>query len=96
MEYTIRYVTTGVADLSWVTSISNQVWKKESTDEVAIEIFEKEMQAKVSANDIDRSHWLGKNRLGVDLGLLSSNLSGTMSVMQFLEKRRSWKLRLLV
>ena len=96
MEYTIRYVTTGVADLSWVTSISNQVWKKESTDEVAIEIFEKEMQTKVSANDIDRSHWLGKNILGVDLGLLSSNLSGTMSVMQFLEKRRSWKLRLLV
>ena len=64
MEYTIRYVTTGVADLSWVTSISNQVWKKKSTDEVAIEIFEKEMQAKVSASDIDRSHWLGKKHTG--------------------------------
>ena len=30
--------------------------EKEDSDEVVIEIFEKEMQENVSANDIDRSH----------------------------------------
>ena len=62
--------------------------EKEDTDEVVIKIFEKEMQEKVSANDIDRSHRLGKNIPDVNLRLLSSNLPGPMSVMQFLEKRR--------
>ena len=55
--------------------------KKEDTDEVVIEFFEKEMKEKLSANDIDRSHRLGKNKLKVDVGLLSSNLPGTMSIM---------------
>ena len=35
--------------------------EKEYTDKVVIETFEKEMQEKVSVNDIDRSHLLGKN-----------------------------------
>ena len=30
--------------------------KKEDTDEVVIEIFEKEMEEKISVNYIDRSH----------------------------------------
>ena len=30
--------------------------KKEDTDEVVIELFEKEIEEKLSANDIDRSH----------------------------------------
>ena len=47
------------------------------------------MQEKLSAKDIDRSHQLGKKHTKVDLSLLSSNFSGTMSVMQFLEKKRS-------
>ena len=34
--------------------------EKEDTEEVVISIFEKEMQEKVSANDIDRSHLLGR------------------------------------
>ena len=34
--------------------------RKEHTDEVVIEMFEKEMQEKVSVNEIDRSHQLGK------------------------------------
>ena len=34
--------------------------EKEDTDEVVIEFFEKEMEEKLSANDIDRSHRLGK------------------------------------
>ena len=34
--------------------------KKEDTDEVIIEFFEKEMEEKLSANDIDRSHRLVK------------------------------------
>ena len=34
--------------------------KKEDTDEVVIEFFEKEMKEKLSANVIDRSHPLGK------------------------------------
>ena len=55
--------------------------EKEDTDEVVIEFFEKEMEEKLSANDIDRSHRLGKNKTEVDLGLLSSHLPGTMSVM---------------
>ena len=38
--------------------------EKGDTDEVVIEIFEKEMQEKVSANDIDRSHRLGKKHAG--------------------------------
>ena len=54
--------------------------EKENTDEVVIEFFEKEMKEKLSANDIDRSHRLEK-KTGVDLGLLSSNLPGTMSIM---------------
>ena len=54
--------------------------EKEDTDEVVIEFFEKEMKEKLSVNDIDRSHRLEK-KTGVDLGLLSSNLPGTMSIM---------------
>ena len=69
--------------------------EKEDTDEVVIEISEKEIQEKVSVNDIDRFHQLGKKIPGVYLGLLSSNLPGIMSVMKVLEKRRSSKVRLL-
>ena len=64
------------------------------TDEVVIEFFEKEMKEKLSANDIDKSHPIDKPE--VDLGLLSSSLPSTMPVMLFLEKRRFWKVRLLV
>ena len=35
--------------------------EREGTDKVVMEIFEKKMQEKVSVNDIDRSHRLGKN-----------------------------------
>ena len=42
---------------------------------------------KVSVNDIDTFHRLGKNIPEVDFDLLPSNLPGTMSVMQFLEER---------
>ena len=38
--------------------------EKEDTDEVVIEFFEKEMEEKLSANDIDRSHRLGKKQTG--------------------------------
>ena len=38
--------------------------EKEDTDEVAIEIFKKEMQEKVSVSDIDRSYRLGKKHTG--------------------------------
>ena len=38
--------------------------EKEDTDEVVIEFFEKEMEEKLSANDIDRSHSLGKKQTG--------------------------------
>ena len=38
--------------------------EKEDTDEVVIEFFEKEMEEKLSANDIDRSHRLGKEQSG--------------------------------
>ena len=38
--------------------------EKEDIDEVFIEIFEKEIQEKVSVNDIDRSHRLGKKHTG--------------------------------
>ena len=38
--------------------------EKEDTDEVVIEFFEKEMKEKLSANDIDRSHQLGKKQTG--------------------------------
>ena len=55
--------------------------EKEDTDEVVIEFFQKEMKQKLSANDIDRSHRLEKNKSEAELGLLSSNLPGTMSVM---------------
>ena len=63
--------------------------EKEDTDEIVIEVFKKEMQEKVSVSDINRSYRLGKNIPEVDLGLLSSNLQGTMSAMQLLEKRKS-------
>ena len=36
--------------------------EKEDTDEVFIELFEKEMEEKLSANDIDRSHRLGRKQ----------------------------------
>ena len=36
LEYPIRYVTTGVADLGWDTSISNEVW---NCDGVVLEIL---------------------------------------------------------
>ena len=35
--------------------------EQENADEIFIEIFEKEVQEKVSVNDIDRSYQLGKN-----------------------------------
>ena len=38
--------------------------EKEDTDEVVIEFSEKEMKEKLSANDIDRSHRLGKKQTG--------------------------------
>ena len=38
--------------------------KKEDTDEVVTEIFEKEMEEKVSVNYIDRSHRFGKKHTG--------------------------------
>ena len=38
--------------------------EKEDTDEIVIEIFEKEMQEKVAVNDIDRSHRLCKKHTG--------------------------------
>ena len=38
--------------------------EKEDTDKVVIEFFEKEMKEKLSANDIDRSHRLGKKQTG--------------------------------
>ena len=67
----------------------NSVKKNETedTDEVVAEIFENKMQKKVSVNDIDTFHRLGKNIPEVDFDLLPSNLPGTMSVMQFLEER---------
>ena len=52
---------------------------KEDTDEVVIEI---------SITQIDPID-LEKNIPEVDFGLLLSNLPSTMSVIQFLEKRRS-------
>ena len=39
------------------------------------------MKEKLSANDTDRPYRLEKNKPEGDLGLLSSNLPGTMSVM---------------
>ena len=54
--------------------------EKEDTEEVDIEFFEKEMKEKLSASDIDPID-LEKNKPEVDLGLLSSNLPGTKSVM---------------
>ena len=63
--------------------------EKEITDKVVIEIFEKEIQEKVSVNDLDRSYRLGKNIPEIKLGLLSLNLPGTTSVMQFLERKKS-------
>ena len=54
--------------------------EKEDTDEVVIEFFEKEMKEKLSANDIDPID-LEKNKLEVDLGLSSSNLPATISLM---------------
>ena len=41
-----------------------KVSEKEDTDEVVIEFFEKELKEKLSANDIDRSHRLGKDQTG--------------------------------
>ena len=41
-----------------------KVNEKEDTDEVVIEFFEKELKEKLSANDIDRSHRLGKEQIG--------------------------------
>ena len=41
-----------------------KVNEKEDTDEVVIEFFEKELKEKLSANDIDRSHRLGKEQTG--------------------------------
>ena len=41
-----------------------KVNEKEDTDEVVIEFFEKELKEKLSANDIDRSHRLGKEQSG--------------------------------
>ena len=38
--------------------------KKENTDEVVTEFFEKEVKEKLSVNDIDRSHRLGKKQTG--------------------------------
>ena len=38
--------------------------EKEDTNEVVIEIFEKEIQEKVSINDIERSHQRGKKHTG--------------------------------
>ena len=38
--------------------------EKEDTDEVVITFFEKEMKEKLSANDTDRSHRLGKKQTG--------------------------------
>ena len=44
--------------------------ENENTDEIIIEILEKEMHEKVSVNDTDRSHPLEKtNKSGVDLVL---------------------------
>ena len=53
--------------------------ENEDTDKLVIEFLEKEMEEKLSANDIDPID-LEKNKPEVDLGLLSSNLPGTMSV----------------
>ena len=69
--------------------------EKEDSDKVVIEIFINEMEEKVSVNDIDPIN-LEKDTPEVDLSLLSLNLPGTMSIMQFLEKRRYLKERLLV
>ena len=56
--------------------------ENEDTNEVVIQFFEKERKEKLSANDIDRPHWLEKKKQKeVDLGLSSSNLLGTISVM---------------
>ena len=43
--------------------------EEKNTDEVIIEIVEKELQEKVLVNDIDRSNRLAKNKLEVDLDL---------------------------
>ena len=59
--------------------------KKEDTDEFIIEIFEKEMQEKVSANDIDRSHRLGKEHIGSSSRPIIIKLPGTMAVMLLLD-----------
>ena len=53
--------------------------ENEDTDKLVIEFFEKEMEEKLSANDIDPID-LEKNKPEVDRGILSSNLPGTMSV----------------
>ena len=61
--------------------------EKEDTDEVAKETFENEMQENVLVmTQIDPID-LEKNIPEVDLRLLSSNLPGTTSEMQFLEKK---------
>ena len=49
------------------TAFLSTMWKKlrkKDTDEVVIEFFEKEIKEKLSANDIDRSHQLGKKQNG--------------------------------
>ena len=63
----------------------------EDTDEVVIEIFEKEMQRKVSISDVVDLIDLEKDIPEVDFGLLSLNLPSTMSVMQFLESKKILK-----
>ena len=55
--------------------------EKEDTDEVVIKFFEKEMKEKLSSNDMIGSVDLEKNKLEVDLGLLLSDLPGTMFIM---------------
>ena len=65
------------------TVFLSTMWKKprkKDTDEVVIEFFEKEIKEKLSANDIDPIN-LEKNKMEVDLRLLSSNLPGSMFVM---------------
>ena len=55
--------------------------EKEDTDEVVIEFFEKEMKEKLSSNDMIGSVDLERNKLEVDLCLLSSDLPGTIVTM---------------
>ena len=70
--------------------------KKEDTDEFIIEIFEKEMQEKVSVNDIDRSHRLGKEHIGSSPRPIIIKFPSTMAVMLLLDVLQIFRFLMLL